>query len=156
MPQTIIYCSKRVKSLWPSPLAQRWKAEYPQLFDRDDVRLARNQPTNHFVEWFAAIHLFQRDGVLSLVEKYVFRTHPKKQQLLSDLLRPEDIDALRDISRSTGAQLPDLMLHEAGRLVGFAEVKGPRDRLSTKQKQTHQALKRHFGVATEILNVKLR
>ena len=41
-----------------------------------DVRLTRKESKYHFVEWFAAIHLFQRDGVRSLMEKYVFRTHP--------------------------------------------------------------------------------
>lgn len=156
MAGTTIYCSARVRDLWPSPLAERWAAEYPQLFDKDDIRLTTTQPKNHFAEWFAAIHLFQRDGVRALVEKYLFRTHPIKRDLLSALLGPADIQTLQDISRSIGAQLPDLLLHKSGHLVGFAEAKGPGDRLSAKQRQTHLELKRHFGVSTEILDVKLR
>src|SRR5437867_3464231 len=67
----VIYCSPQVRRLWPSPIAAQWASLYPQLFDQDDVRLTRLQPKNHFSEWFAAIHLFHRDGALSLVEKYV-------------------------------------------------------------------------------------
>jgi hypothetical protein len=156
MPETTIYCSSRVKDLWPSPLADQWAAEYPQLFDADDIRLAKSQTRYHFVEWFAAIHLFQRDGVRALVEKYVFRTHPIKQQLLTELLGSDGVEPLHDIRRAIGAQPPDLLLHESGRLVGFAEVKGPGDRLSEKQRLTHLALKRQFGVSTEIINVRLR
>jgi len=69
MKETVFYCSPQVRRLWPSPLAAQWASLYPQLFDRDDVRITQLQPKNHFSEWFAAIHLFHRDGVLSLVEK---------------------------------------------------------------------------------------
>lgn len=155
MPETTIYCSSQVKDSWPRPLAARWAADYPQLFDEDDVRVTVKQSPNHFCEWFAAIHLFQRDGVQALVEKYLFRTHSRKQKWLRDHLSADDIQALRDISRSVGAQLPDLLLHKSGRLVGFAEAKGPNDRLSAKQRVTHVKLQRHFGVPTEVLNIRL-
>lgn len=156
MSETTIFCSRRVKDLWPSPLAERWAAEYPQLFDADDIRLTRKQTKYHFVEWFAAIHLFQRDGVRALVEKYVFSTHPIKQQSLRELLSADDIKVLHDIRRAMRAQPPDLLLHEGGHLVGFAEVKGLGDRLGERQRQTHLALERTFGVSTEIINVRLR
>ena len=155
MSETTIYCSRQVKDSWRRPLAEQWAAHYPQLFDEDDVRLTARQFPNHFYEWFAAIHLFQRDGVQSLVEKYLFRTHPRKQQWLREHLSSDDIQALHDISRSVGAQLPDLLLHKSGRLVGFAEAKGPNDRLSAKQRVTHVKLQRHFGVPTEVLNIRL-
>ena len=155
MRETTIYCSSVVKDLWPSPLADRWAAEYPQLFDVDDIRLTRLQTRYHFVEWFAAIHLFQRDGVRSLVEKYVFGTHPTKRILLGELLTEQQSDALREIRKSIGVQPPDLLLYAAGRLVGFAEVKGPGDRLREKQLESHRVIRRRLRVPVEIVTVKL-
>ena len=67
---SIIYCSQALKNRWPSPTAEEWLTNYPGLFDQDDLRLAINQPANHFCEWFAAIHLFHRDNAISLVEKW--------------------------------------------------------------------------------------
>ena len=47
--------------------------------------MTRRQPRNHFSEWFAAIHLFHRDGALSLIEKYLYANHTRKRSLLTNL-----------------------------------------------------------------------
>ena len=155
MRETTIHCSSAVKDLWPSPLAKRWAAEYPQLFDDDDVRLTRFQAKYHFVEWFAAIHIFQRDGVRSLVEKYTFGTHPLKRARLDTLLTEQQSGALHEIRKSIGVQPPDLLLYDAGSLIGFAEVKGPGDLLREKQLESHRMIRRRLRVPVEIVNVKL-
>jgi len=84
--QTTIHCTKAIRELWPDPLARQWLQQYPDVFDGDDLRLTVNQPKNHFCEWFAAIHLFHREGARSLVEKYVFQNHPQKVAQLGRLL----------------------------------------------------------------------
>src|SRR6516164_113428 len=84
--QTKTYCTKAIRELWPKPLAGQWLQQYPNLFDEDDRRLTVKQPRNHFCEWFAAIHLFHREGAHSLVEKYVYQNHPAKIARLKALL----------------------------------------------------------------------
>jgi hypothetical protein len=84
---TTIYCPRALRELWsppiagkPSPLAEQWRQQYPGLFDKDDLRLNTSQGrfNLHFYEWYAAIHLFQRDGAVSMVEKFAFPdAHPQ-------------------------------------------------------------------------------
>jgi len=44
-------CPKSLRDSWPDPLAGEWLERYPQLFDADDYRCTRRQPTQHFWEW---------------------------------------------------------------------------------------------------------
>lgn len=155
MRETVIFCSRQVRQLWPLPLACQWASLYPQLFDDDDVRITPRQPKNHFAEWFAAIHLFHRDGTFALVEKYVFRTHPQKQDVLKQLLTAEQRAILDDIRKRFHVQPPDLLVyapdHSAFR---FVEVKGPGDRLHEKQRESHRAIEQ-LRVDAEIITVRL-
>jgi len=154
--ETTIFCSRQIRKLWPSPLAKQWARLYPQLFDNDDVRITSKQPRNHFAEWFAAIHLFHRDGTLALIEKYVFKTHPRKQDVLKRLLTPSQAATLDEIRRTLHVQPPDLLVyapdHSAFR---FAEVKGPGDHIRDVQRQSHQAIQQRLGVAVEVITVRL-
>jgi len=40
-----IYCSPQLRALWPEPPASQWATFYPDLFDDDDLRITRRQPT---------------------------------------------------------------------------------------------------------------
>jgi hypothetical protein len=156
MTSTTIYCSREVRRLWPRPLARQWQALYPRLFDPDDVRLAASQPKNHFCEWFAAIHLFHRDGVLSLVEKYLFRAHLRKTRLVAELLDTERRRLLAAISRRYRVQPPDLLLYRpAHGAIRFAEVKGPRDQVRDPQRRSHEAIEHELSMPVEIVCVQL-
>ncbi len=154
--QTRIHCTMAIRKLWPNPLAQQWIQQYPDLFDEDDLRLAVNQPRNHFCEWFAAIHLFHREGAHSLVEKYVFQNHPAKVAQLATLLSERERKTLEEIRDAYAVQPPDLLVFVPGTSrYWFAEVKGPGDRLSAKQMLSHDALRRKLGVPVEIIEVKI-
>jgi hypothetical protein len=142
---------------WPKPLAWQWSRQYPELFDADDVRIARTQTKYHFAEWFTAIHLFHRDGVLSLIEKYIFRTHPRKWRRL-DEIQDGLFGQLQEIGRSLRVQPPDLLLYSRDNtLRGFAEVKGPGDRKhpSLRQLQSHREIEQRLGVPVETVIVRL-
>jgi hypothetical protein len=154
--ETTIFCSSQIRKLWPLPLASQWARLYPQLFDGDDVRITRQQPRNHFAEWFAAIHLFHRDGMLALVEKYVFGTHPRKQDVLKRLMTPCQQATLDEIRRTFRVQPPDLLVYAPDHSAFcFAEVKGPGDQLRDAQRQSHQAIEQRLGVAVELITVRL-
>ena len=155
MSDTVIYCSKQVRALWPTKLPQQWAALYPQLFDADDVRITLKQPRNHFAEWFTAIHLFQRDGSLALVEKYVFGTHPLKVPIYRKVVG-EHKAAFDEIRREVGGQPPDLLLYSSDfRLLGFAEVKGPGDRPHARQVRMHEIIRERLAVPVELVVVRL-
>lgn len=153
---TTIYCGAELRKLWPKPLAWQWSRHYPELFDADDVRIARTQPRNHFAEWFVAIHLFQRDGAFSLIEKYLFNAHPAKVARLAELLSEAERDKLAAICKCCGVQPPDLFVFIPGtKRYWFAEVKGPGDRLSEKQVKSHRAISQELGVPVEFFRVRI-
>ena len=152
--ETIIYCTRSLRDSWPDPLATHWQAAYPNLFDGDDLRLTVTQPWTHFWEWYAAIHVFQRDHAHSLVEKYGCRSHPDKQATYAALLRDDERAMLDEICAAHHVQSPDLLsyLPDLSRY-WFVEVKGPGDRLSAGQRASHDAIEERLGVKVEVIRV---
>jgi hypothetical protein len=151
---TTIFCSANVRSLWGHEFAHEWLRSYPDIFDDDDLRLVKTQPTRHFPEWFAAIHLYHRDGALSLVEKYGCCSHPRKLPVWESLFTKRRRQLLDTICADEGVQGPDLLVYAPDKSwCYFAEVKGPGDRLSTAQVLTHRKMLKQCGVATEVINV---
>jgi hypothetical protein len=113
------------RARWQSGhLALEWRTRFPDLFDDDDLRIATSQPRSHFYEWLGAIVLHHATGYLSLVEKYEFAAHPRKQEIVAQLLPHPVREALRD--RNEGrAQAPDLLMYAADHSDWFfCEVKG--------------------------------
>jgi len=138
------------RARWQSgQLAQGWRARFPDLFDDDDLRIAESQPGVHFYEWLGAIVLHHTTGYLSLVEKYEFATHSRKQQIVAQLLSRPVLDALRDRSQGC-AQAPDLLMYAADLSDWFfCEVNCPRDRLREEQI-------RKFGLLAEMTSKPVR
>ena len=155
-PEQVLY-SRSLIDLWPDPLAAEWMQRYPHLFDEDDFRCTRKQPTLHFWEWYAAVHLFEREGAYSLVEKYVYSNHPVKAPRLAAVLSESQRDALKAICRSTRAEPPDLFVYMPGTYrFWFAEVKVPPDRVRPNQAANHEAITRELGVRVQILSFNRR
>jgi hypothetical protein len=155
---TTIFCDKSLRARWwPSPLAEQWILQYPGLFDFDDLRQADNQKEKHFYEWYVAIHIFQRDGSLSLVEKAAYPSNPVKYERYINLLSHEIRGRLDLIlAEWNGVQLPDLMVIAPDhKTVSFAEVKGPGDRLHSGQPGSHEAI-RELGFRVEYVEVVLK
>lgn len=124
------------RARWKSgDLAPEWRGSFPALFDDDDLRIALTQPKLHFYEWLGAIVLHHASGYLSLVEKYEFPSaHPRKQQIVAQLLPRSVRDALSDRSPGRGAQAPDLPMYAEDHSDWFfCEAKGPRDPLRAEQ-----------------------
>jgi hypothetical protein len=154
--QSTIYFTPELRARWPVPLAAEWRASYPNLFDDDDLRLATRQPDYHFCEWLAAVHLCQRDGVHALLEKYAYENHARKVRLLSELLPPQDQEFLRSFKDRLGVQPPDLLLFRPDRSeYWFAEIKGPGDRLSEAQRESHKHIATTLHVEVELITVEL-
>ena len=149
--------SKPLWALWPDPLAGEWMRRYPHLFDEDDFRCTRKQQHLHFWEWYAAIHIFEREGAYSLVEKYVYKKHPVKAARLASVLTQNQIDTLNAICRRTHAEPPDLFVYLPGtHRFWFAEVKVPPDHVRPNQAANHEAIERELGVPVKILSFDSR
>lgn len=154
---TLIHCTQALRDLWPSPLATLWRQQYPNIIDEDDLRITTHQPSYHFCEWFAAIHLFQRDGVHALIEKYIYANHPKKISQLSAILGQQKLNRLMSICEGLHVQPPDLFLYvPGGTRCGFAEIKGPKDRISDAQLQSHVRISEELDLPVEIFEVAIR
>ncbi len=152
-----IYCPRRIRALWPRRIAGQWMHQYPGLFDRDDLRLTESQPRYHFNEWYAAMHIFQSHGALSLIEKYTTpRAHPRKRRLLERILSSGQRDDLNEIIWDYRVNPPDLFVYSLDhRRFWFVEVKGPRDRLAEEQVRSHLALRRRLKVPVQVMDVIL-
>ena len=137
-------------------LAPLWAAAHPTLFDADDLRLARSQPSNHFFEWLAAIRIFQDTGFVSLIEKYQFKRHERKYAVFTNLV-PQPVVALF-ASRYLGShQAPDLLCY--ARDMGdwfFCEVKGGTDRVRGSQSRDFAILERMSGRPVRLISFRER
>jgi hypothetical protein len=135
-------------------LYEEWAVEYPQIFDTDDLRQARNQgPLGyHFFEWLTAIVLFNSTGYLSLVSKYQFKIHERKQLVIHRIFS----SGLPEIDRESldvgNSQYPDLLMYSKDYAKWFfCEVKGPRDRMSNRQKVVFSELAEITGKPISII-----
>lgn len=118
-------------------LPKEWANQFPQLFDSDDLRLAGTQgPLGyHLVEWLGAIILYHLTGYESLVSKYEFHKHTRKQEILNRLLPKPVLGLIRDHPRYGATQCPDLLAYSPDYTDWFfCEVKGPGDRLGERQR----------------------
>jgi len=131
--KTFEYQSSDREAFRAGALPRSWRKEYPSLFDQQDVRLALNQPNNHFFEWYAAIRIFAESGYLSLLEKYHFKSHTRKYRRFGELAPPRVFYAAT-LARQYTAQPPDLFTYDpASGDWYFCEVKGPGGRFRPSQ-----------------------
>lgn len=134
-------------------LREEWAYRYPQLFDEDDLRIARAQPDYHFYEWYSAVHIFEKHGFFSLVEQYQFLSHKRKQLVIKQLMSP----ALVQFIAGGSTQAPDLVVYSPDfRKWDFYEVKGPNDRVSARQKDHFSHLETISGHEVHILKLRQR
>ena len=133
-------------------LAEEWFTRFPQIFDEDDLRLAKSQPLNHFCEWLSAVVIFETTGWLSLIEKYQFRNHQRKQKVLNSLITNEEREAFDSI----GAQLPDLLIYKSDfSRWEFREVKGPGDVLRPEQIIQFERLESRLGKQVKYIRLTM-
>ena len=117
-------------------LAPEWASAYPMIFDRDDLRLAETQAMRgyHYFEWLSAILLFHTHGMLSLVEKYNFRSHPRKRSMVEELCDHETAQFIFRGGSEARVMCPDLLVYRPDLSDWFfCEVKGPKDRVQKNQ-----------------------
>ncbi len=115
-------------------LVIEWRNRYPMLFDNDDERVVRteHQRQYNFVEWLAAILLFESMSYLSLVAKYTAKSHPLKHAPLRSSLPP----AVCDWVFANESGQPDLFVYAVDHKDWFfCEVKGPGDRIRENQEK---------------------
>jgi hypothetical protein len=145
-------CPRSLRDLWPDPLPGEWLERYPQLFDADHLRCTRKQPTKDFWEWYAAIHLFEREGAYALVAKYDCKNHPGKTARLASVLSESQSNIVNTIYYRHHAQVPDLFVYMPGtRRFWFVEANGPTDRVRPNQAASREATERELGVPVEVL-----
>jgi hypothetical protein len=138
-------------------LRREWAARFPQLFDSDDRRLARTQGPDgyHFIEWLGAIVLYHLTGYRSLISKYEFPKHARKQEIVHRLLPEPLLKVIRHHPQYGLTQCPDLLAHAPDLSDwSFCEVKGPRDRLGARQQPFFEELARISGKPVRLLYFK--
>ena len=82
---TFMFHNSQREKFKDGQLLYDWADQYPQLFDDQDLHVANHQNTAHFFEWLGEIHLYKITGYLSLVEKYEFKKHKRKQKILKEM-----------------------------------------------------------------------
>lgn len=139
-------------------IAPDWCAALPNVFDDDDLRLARKRWSHgrHYFEWAAARHLHAQNGWYVLVAKYEFRNHKRKRAIVERMLTPAVLEVVR--GRTPGrAQAPDLLVYAPDESdFYFCEVKGPGDTLRDAQLQKFARLAALTRKRVRILRCKLQ
>ena len=133
-------------------LAPTWATAYPALFDQDDLRLSKSQPTYHYFEWLAAIRIFEDTGYLSLLEKFQFRRHRRKNAIFVGLV-PHAVVAIYEDRALGSRQTPDLLCY-APDLTDwyFCEVKADTDHVRATQSTDFTLLERMTGRPVRIIH----
>lgn len=137
-----------------SSLLESWSKSHPQIFDQDDIRVARNQCQDgyHFYEWLGAVTIYNATGYLSLIEKYGMKKHQNKLAILKNVLDEETYEFFLT-PRKKKTQFPDLFCYSKAEKDWFlCEVKGKGDILRPAQidffKEIEQITKREIRVLT--------
>jgi hypothetical protein len=154
---TTIYYPQTLRDAWPRPLADQWYEYYPHLFDEIDLQLTQSEGHRsfHFVEWFTTLHLYQRDGACSLMEKYIFKSHERKVACCREVLTEQEWSVLNSLWYDDHVQPPDLfVVSREGTSYSFAEVKGPGDSIREPQEASHQRIIKELGKSIEVFEVR--
>lgn len=135
----IFFSAKQREEFQNGKLRKEWAKQYHQLFDKDDITIANNQPDKHFFEWLAAVLIYNSTGYLSLIEKYEFHNHKRKREILKIILNEEQLHILESIK----GQCPDLFVYSPDyKEWFFCEIKGDTDRLrKTQEEDFNQIIK---------------
>ena len=133
-------------------LPKKWKKEYSDLFDEDDLRIALTQSQYHFYEWVVGIHYYKK-GFKVLVEQYIYKPHLRKLKLLSKIIGEESLSFLIKASKDLKSQPPDLFVYK-GRSFFFVEVKAPKDELHKTQEKLFKRIEDKLKTEVIILNLK--
>ena len=123
-------------------LATEWAHKYPEIFDQDDRRLFAKGKNYHFFEWLGAIIIYETTGYLSLVEKYQFKNHRRKREVLLKVFSGKFPNSIFE----KGVQCPDLFCYRPDyQDYFFCEIKGLTDRVRSEQKQYFDRLQALMG-----------
>jgi hypothetical protein len=173
---TTIYCTQAILDQWKVPddegkplLAQQWQRHYPQLFDDEDFENVKVQALMgfHFAEWYTTIHLFQRNGARSLIERYdayelhasnqLRQNHQSKVREFERIVPEAQRETMHDICGRLHVGAPDLFVIELDGSFRFAEVKGPNDGSKNRQPQVdfRKEVWEDLGIPTELVEVKI-
>jgi hypothetical protein len=138
-------------------LWKQWAKGYPDIFDEEDVRIAKSQAgpkmRQHFHEWLAAVLIFHTYGYLSLIEQYEFKKHKRKQAVAKPLLGDEVFKFVTDHKeRFDGVQCPDLLSYSPDYSDWFfCEVKGPGDDFQASQLRFFEELAQISGKRIRVM-----
>lgn len=148
---SVRYSIKQRDRFRSGELAEEWAKLFPEIFDGDDLRIAKSQPDYHFFEWLGSIVLRVTTGYLSLVEKYEFAGHPRKSKILKDIVEP----AVFEMMRAPGVQCPDFFVYSADHTDWFfCEVKGNQDRIRPEQETYFEQLGQVCGRPVALLEFR--
>jgi hypothetical protein len=90
------------------------------------------------------------------VEKYFSKKHPRKLEVIGELLSTRQCNRIDEICLKCEVQSPDLLVYTRDlSSFSFAEVKGPGDRLSEKQIQSHISFARLLARPVEVFTVRI-
>ena len=128
-------------------LPLKFRKQYPDLFDEDDLRITIKQPQYHFIEWLAAIH-FHKLGYKVLIEQYVYKTHKRKMTVVKNYLGEDGLKFLKHEGTSYKTQPPDLFVYKYDQFF-FVEVKSEKDKLSATQEDFFTKIEKKFK--TEVI-----
>jgi hypothetical protein len=139
---------------------ETWRRDYPFLFDVRDATLANEYQgrslSPHFMEWYAAIKVYETLGYYSLNEKYECSGHAAKQGLLRKLVSDDAFRFMVNPHPVYGdGHCPELLLYKPDLTDWcFCTVTGPKDTLQLERARYWQELIAVTG--KKIMQIRLK
>jgi hypothetical protein len=135
-------------------LHYKWFRQYRGTFDKDDLRIVRNQHPYgiHFGEWFTAIH-YAKQGHGVLAEKYTCENHSRKRAVVTRLFGERGLSLLHKWHSRHHCQPPDLLVYKGNKWF-FVEVKRGRDLVRPCQIAYFKDIERVFGRPVVIVDLQ--
>ena len=158
---TVFYSKRQRERCKKRELLKEWYKQYPQIFDEDDFRITVDQPEGHYFEWLSAILIFHNSGYLSLVEKYQFKSHKRKHDILKQFAssgqRSAELYELIINGEKYGfgrSQCPDLFVYlPDGSDWYFCEAKGA-EVTTLSQKKYFEKLSKVSGKKIQLMKFR--
>lgn len=151
------YTSSTRRAFMDGSLVDALAKEYPQLYDEDDIKLAKGpqgREGTHFCEWYAAKIIHELTGHLVLVEKAESPAHRRKVEILKQLMPQDHINFIYQLDKPFfgSAQCPDLLAYSPDFSDWyFCEVKGPGDKVREIQEKYFLELKSVIGKPIDLI-----
>ncbi|MBS3776123.1 MAG: hypothetical protein KGY70_13095 [Bacteroidales bacterium] len=136
-------------------LINKWAGAHPEIFDEDDLRLAREEAKYgyKFYEWMAAVIIYNTIGYFSLMKEYELTSHERKHEAFKQIVDPKTFQYIM-APKEEENYCPDLFCYSVDIDDWFfCDVKGKEDEWNLDRLAFFKNLKNITGKEVRLVTI---